>query len=278
MKSYWIGKRNNYRLTIKRYLLAYRMTLPDDADVITVTDDNGQLCAFSILSTNRVFSDVLFFLVFEDFRRKGFGSFMLSEIIDSLKESGVSLLRSLIPFGEGFHELFTSRGFDIFPGRKEYGVPFGAFHYSETYVKAIEGKDPAHAISIQDCSEAEKLAVWNYFKKNDISDKMGYDRELSVVSFDKGKVAAIMLCEKKPGTVMIEILRLSADSPKYVYRCFRVLDSILTSNGEETYSWTVVFATGNGNDLELARFFSRDPAIVKEIVREETAVLNLEVV
>ena len=129
MKSYWIGKRNNYRLTIKRYLLAYRMTLPDDADVITVTDDNGQLCAFSILSTNRVFSDVLFFLVFEDFRRKGFGSFMLSEIIDSLKESGVSLLRCLIPFGEGFHELFTSQGFDIFPGRKEYGVPFGAFHY-----------------------------------------------------------------------------------------------------------------------------------------------------
>ncbi|MBQ6968253.1 MAG: hypothetical protein IJP84_10185, partial [Lachnospiraceae bacterium] len=61
------------------------------------------------------------------------------------------------------------------------------------------------------------------------------------------------------------------------YRCFRVLDSILTSKGEETYSWTVVFATGNGNDLELARFFSRDPAIVKEIVREETAVLNLEV-
>ena len=277
MKSYWIGKRNNYRLTIKRYLLAYRMSLPDDADVIMVTDDNGQLCAFSILSTNRVFSDVLFFLVFEDFRRKGFGSFMLSEIIDSLKESGVSLLRCLLPFGEGFHELFTSQGFDIFPGRKEYGVPFGAFHYSETYVKAIEGKDPAHAVSVKDCTEAEKLAVRNYFRKNDISDKMGYDRELSVVSFDRGKVAAVMLCERKPGTVMIEILRLSAESPKFVYRCFRVLDSILTSMGEETYSWTVVFATGDGKDLELARFFSRDPSIVKEIVWEETAVLNLQV-
>ncbi len=278
MRAYWIGRENRYRVTFRRYAAVYKQVIPDNADIIAVSEDNGKLCAFAVLEINRSFADIVLLLVFEGERRKGIGSFLLDEVTKFMNDAKVGILRCFIPFYEGYHELFTSKGFEVLPGKKEYAVPFGAFRYSEMYVKQIEGKDPGSARSIGRCSLSDKNTVKKYLDENGISGTAGYDKEVSIVSISEGgisRVEAALLCEKKTEGVMIHVLYSRENDMKHLFYCFRRLDSIISGKGDEAYTLKFFFATEDSDNLKLARYFSGDPALVEEIVREETAILKI---
>lgn len=274
MRSYWISKKNKNRAFFKRYAAVYKTLLPENADIITVTDDDEKVCAFSALSVTPGFAEIEFFYVFEEVRGEGYGRFMLGEILKALKDNGIKMLRVVLPNYEGYGELFLDAGFDLFPGEREYVVNFGSLRYSPLYAKTISGKNPENAKSVSECSDKEKRVLSVYFKENDIPEA-GLDRDLSTAAFTEGELDAVILCEKKKEGIMIDYLHNNRSKLKFIRNCFRKLDSIVRSYGDEASGTKIYFATDNEKNKNLTKTLVGDDVQIEGIIRETVAIKDL---
>ncbi len=272
MKSYWTGTNKQKRKFFKDYASCYNIDIPDNADLLIATDDDGSFCGFSALVSNERFTDIIFFLVPEKNRRNGYGSFMLEEIENTVKASDIRIIRCVMPPTEDLSGIFSKESYNVFPGEREYAVSFGALHYSEKYMDLIAGKDPKQTKSLDECSASEKGILKDFFAREGIIDGMSYDRKLSSVTFDNDKVGGLFLCDRLNSGIVIGYMYASEEHPEYLLNGFRKMDSILSGFGEDAKKLKISFATGNDNELDLIKMLSGDVSQIEEIIREVIAV------
>ncbi|MCR5748378.1 MAG: GNAT family N-acetyltransferase [Lachnospiraceae bacterium] len=275
MKAYWLGPENEYRKNIKRYAAVYKTLVNKDNDVVVVTDDEKHLAGFSVLSSLGQMTDITFFYVIEEYRRKGYGRFMLSEIEDALRETDVEMLRAMLNEGYGYKELFLKEGYDFFPGAMEYVIRYGALRYSAMYRRHIAGKEAGKAKSIKDLNQSEKKLMSVFLQAMNIPVETGLDREYSIVSINNGKIEAMLLCEKAVNGIIIDVVYSARNDIKDVMSCFRLIDKILDSYGARKNDILLSFAVDGDKNREISRILVGDNAQIGEVRRESSYIKTI---
>ena len=228
MKTYWLNhdkKREDY---FKTYAAAFDRTILPKDSMITLVCEEKEVCGFSGITVDGDTAYLLFFLVFEAWRRKGFGSFLMKELTEKLSETGISMLHAVVPSDDAICAFLEAEGFDFFPGEEEYAVSFGELRYCEKYRKDIMGQPIGGALSFQDCTDRQKDVIRKALAEQGITEPRGYDMELSMASFRNGMVDSIILCERVAGGIIIRTMFFSeSGGPRDLLDCLRAFNKKL---------------------------------------------------
>ncbi|MCR4654786.1 MAG: GNAT family N-acetyltransferase [Lachnospiraceae bacterium] len=278
MKTFWAGTDRNKLLFFKKYAACYGTVLPEHAEICIVTDDGGDYGGFAAIVSGRNVTDIVFIEVPEKKRRQGFGSRLLEEIEVCAGNSGIGMVRCIIPLREDLRLFFIKAGYDLFETGAEYAVSFGALDYSPVYRKNIAGKEPVRARALDQFSPEEREILKEYFNEKGITYWESYDRKLSAALLDKDSIEAVMLCEEKPGGVIVGYLHTDKEHPEHIFDCFRVLDRALSSKKKNMAAdYRLSFGTGHELEKELLTHIAGGMLDVEKITREAAAVRNISV-
>lgn len=276
MKAVLISGDKDQREIFEKYASGYGMGISNNHDIIAVMDDEGELSGFSVLKAFGDYNEILFFLIFEEMRRKGCGSFLLREIVRSSEKNG-AVIRCSMPDSTELKRLFEKEGFEFYPGRLEHTVSFGALHYSKLYMEKVAGKEPVNTKAFDECSDVEWKKIMDFFASQNIIYRGRGNKKLSSVTFVKGKVGALYLCERLPGGIVVYYVYSDKDHPEYLLNGLRVIHRIIEPLGEKGRELNLSFATRRPGGRELLIKLTGDPVIVKELVRGTTAVRNVAI-
>jgi ribosomal protein S18 acetylase RimI-like enzyme len=248
MKTYWLNhdkKREDY---FKTYAAAYdRMLIPEEA-MITLVCEGKEVCGFSAVIGDGDTAYILFFLVFEEYRRKGYGSFLLKEQTEKLSEAGISVLHVVVPSDEAVCAFLEAEGFDFFPGEKEYAVSFGELLYCDKYRRGIMRQPARDVIAFKECTLRQKDEIRKILAEQGINEPRGYDMELSMADFRNGKLTSVLLCERIGGGIIVRSMLISeSGQPRDLLNCIRAFNERLMAQ-ENSASMKISFpADVNGN-------------------------------
>ncbi len=248
MKTYWLNhdkKREDY---FKVYAAAFDRTILPEDSMITLVCEEKEVCGFSALSVDGDTAYIQFFLIFEEYRRKGFGTFLMKELSERLSGAGITMLHAVVPSDDVVCAFLEAEGFDFFPGEEEYEISFGELKYCEKYRKSIMGQPSGNALSFKDCTPVQKDAIRKILAGEGITEPRGYDMELSVAGFQEGKVGSIVLCERIAGGIIVRAMLFSeSGTPRDLLHCLRAFNEKLCAE-EGSSSLKLSFPAGiNGN-------------------------------
>ena len=187
-------------------------------------------------------------------------------------------MRAVIPGRDEMTGLFRKAGYELYEAGKEYALPFRSLHYSPIYRMKVEGKNPVKAKALIDANVEERNVLKAYFNDNGISDGLSFDKDLSSVIFDNGRVSALMLCERIPGGLIVEYILTSRDHPEYLIDCLRVMDRYISKKAEAKEGLMLSFATGHEKERNLVKRLSGGLMDPEEIIREYIAVKKIDAV
>ena len=272
MKSYWLGSDKKKRKFFKDYASCYNMELPDNSDILLIAEEDGSFSGFSAVVSNKYSSDIVFFLIPEEKRRKGCGWFMLREIEQAVINTNISLLRCIMPSVEGLPAFFQREGFDLFSGESEYAVSFGSLKYSSNYRSLIAGKEPLDTKALAELDPPETTLLKSFLLQEGLTGIGYYNNKLSSVTMVDGKILALLLCDGLPSGVVINYMFAAADHPEYLLNGFKKLDQALSVYGEKADKLKISFSTGNPQDYDLIKKITDDVVSIDVITREVIAV------
>ena len=275
MNIFWIGDNK----ADEDYLIDYASNLNGmifrDADFIVATDDEGKLEGFAAIEANRDLADIVFFYVVDEARGKNVGMALLSEIEKTVLESGVDILRCVLPAENAMMALFDDYGYSFIPCGKEYAVSLGSLHYSETYRKVIEGKKPVKARTLEELTDEENKIFKHSLDENTLRELHFFNKKLSSVVINNGVVDAVLLCEANLNGVIVDYMHSDKEHPDKLLDCFKALDRALSAHKDATKDLKISFATGNQVEQRLIRALSGEMALIEEFVRENVAIKRL---
>lgn len=272
MRSYWLGADKKKRKFFRDYASCYNTELPDDSDIILITEEDGSFSGFSAIVSNKHSSDIIFFLVPEEKRRKGCGWFMLREIEQAVRNTDISLIRCIMPSVEGLPGFFQREGFDLFPGESEYAVSFGSLNYSSNYRSLIAGKEPLNTKALADLDPQETALFKSFLIQEGLTGVSSYNNRLSSVTIIDGKILAVLLCYGLSSGLVIGYMYAAPDHPEFLLNGFRKLDKALSVYGEKADKLKISFSTGNPQDYDLIKKITDDVVSIEVITREVIAV------
>ncbi|MBQ7614752.1 MAG: GNAT family N-acetyltransferase [Butyrivibrio sp.] len=275
MKTFWIGFDNKEIEYFIDYAAKLKAKIPEEAEILAATDDDGIVKGFAAVVATKDVSDIVFFFVAEEARGKNIGRTMLKEIEKTVRESGVSIIRCVVPNEDGIVNLFFNEGYDFFDTGTEYAVSVGALYYSGTYRKSIYGKEPVKAKSLDQFTPEEKKIFKSLCHENIIEELDFFNPKLSAAVFDGDTVKAFLLCESNMKGIIVDYMHSEAEHPENLIDCFRVLDKALSTHKEETSKLMISFATGNDTEERFLKRLAGDVVLVEEFVREDFAIKRL---
>ena len=272
----WIGDDEGTREMLLQYAARFGQTFPDAADVLEAVDDGGRLLGFAAVLSTEVISDILVFHVVPEEGGNDTGHLMLRELEKVIGDTGIAILRYIMPRDEELMIFFYDEGYEILEGGREYAVRFASLSYSPVYRKNIEEEKVHKAISISECSREQQKALKDFFIDNSIGTMDFFNPVLSSVVFDGPKVLGMLLCESKPKGIIICYMHAEEDHPGYLIDCLRVLDKILSEYKAEDPELMLSFATGNDMEDSLLHHLTANIIPTEEFVREYFAVKPLK--
>ncbi len=272
----WIGDDEDTREMILQYAAQFGKTFPDAADVLEAVDDGGRLLGFTAVLSTEVISDILVFHVVPEEGGDDTGHLMLRELEKVIGDTGIAILRYIMPRDEKMMIFFYDEGYDIFDGGREYAVRYASLSYSPVYRKNIEEEEAHNAKSIGECTRKEQMALKEFFIDNSIATMDYFNPVLSSVVFDGSDVMGMLLCETKPKGIIIYYMYAKEDHPEYLIDCLRVLDRILSEYKEQDPELMLSFATGNDMEVSLLQHLTGNIIPIEEFVREGIAIKPLK--
>ncbi len=268
----WIRDDRDARNILLQYAGQFGKTFPDAADILTAVDDEGNLLGFSAILSTEVISDILVFHVEPGESLNDIGHLMLQEIEKVIEETGLGMLRYIMPRDESMMLFFADEGYDILDAGREYAVLYASLAYSDVYRKNVRDKEVQKAISISQCRPKEQKILKDHFIENSIATMDFFNPVLSSVVFEGSKVAGLLLCETKPKGIIIYHMYAEADHPEYIIDCLRVLDGILSEYSEQDEELMLSFAKGNDTEAGLIHHLAGNIVPVEDFVRESIAL------
>lgn len=275
MRTYWIKPNKEKRREFRRCAAAFKVRLPDSCDLIASAGEDGSVMGFAALSTTEASADILFFYVFEQYRRQGAARTMLQEIEKQLVRAGVAMLRFVLPRQEELTAFFRSEGYELFESDREYMFTYGALRYSPVYLRAVRDKNPGRAKPVKELDEKETRILAEFLRSHRLPDEGGLARELSIASIEGGQVKGLILCERAADGIRVVYVYAGDSGGMYGLKCFRALDRVMTGMGDDAARMKVIFSMGHERNRELARMFAQDDTQVEVINGVYHAVKNL---
>lgn len=278
MKVLWSDSDAKRRAFFRRYAICYKALLPENADYVLVTDDEGNLCGFAALVCRAESAEIVFLVVEESRRRQGYGLFMLNEIEAALRNSRIPVVRAVLPPRDEMTELFSKAGYGLFDGDPEYAVPFAALHYCANYRKQIENADPVKARILEELTPEERRLLVRFFDEERITDYDLLDRNRSSAVLEGGEVRALFLCEEIPGGVIIEYMYTVKEHPEYLMDCFRATSrhiSLKSVNAANKKNMMLSVSMQNEKGVKLLKYFTEGLIEPEIITREIFAVKKI---
>ena len=272
----WIGDDRDTREMILQYAAQFGKTFPDAADILEAVDEGGRLLGFTAVLSTEVISDILVFHVVPEEGGDDTGHLMLRELEKVIGDTGIAILRYIMPRDEELMIFFYDEGYDIFDGGREYAVRYASLSYSPVYRKNIEAAEVQKAVSIGDCTPKEQKILKEFFIDNSIATMDYFNPVLSSVVFDGSDVMGMLLCETKPKGIIIYYMYAKEDHPEYLIDCLRVLDRILSEYKEQDPELMLSFATGNDMEVSLLQHLTGNIIPIEEFVREGIAIKPLK--
>ena len=275
MKTYWLVDDRKKEEYFIKYAASFDRTLiPKDA-VIAYIVEQDEICGFSVLSYDGGAAYILFFIVFKEYRRRGFASFMLNDVIKRLQAAGIDMIYGTLPSDMDICGFFESSGFELFPGNEEYVTTFGELKYCEKYRMDITGRAAKGPVSLKDCTNEQLKKVRRVMEASGILEPRGYDMELSTAVFHKGEVDSILLCERVAGGIIIRLMLFtSGGRPVDLAQCLRALDEKLSAE-EGSASLKLSFPADPEANLKIIGFLTGHDVIIERINRGFVAVKRL---
>ena len=248
METYWLNhdkKREDY---FKTYAAAFDRTLIPDEAMITLVCEDKEVCGFSAIAGDGETAYILFFLIFEQYRRKGYGSFLLKELSERMSKAGISMLHIVIPSDEALCAFLKAEDFEFFPGEEEYVVSIGELRYCEKYRKGIMGKPSRNAIPFKDCTLAQKNEIRSTLEEQGIYEPRGFDMDLSMADFKNGKLDSLLVCERIGGGIIVRTMYISeSGKPRDLLNCIRAFGERLAAEKNSASMELSFPADVNGN-------------------------------
>ena len=272
----WITDENDWRAKFLDYAMQFGETFPDQAAILAALDGEGRLLGFSAVLSSEVISDILIFHVVPEEKEKGIENLMLREIEKVVGDTGIGIIRYIMPRDEEMMIFFADEGYDIIEGSREYAVNYASLSYSEVYRKNIEEEEAKNAGSISKCNVKEQKILKDFILGNAVGTMDFFNPLLSSVVIEDSEVKGLLLCETKPEGIIIYHMYAAADHPEYLIDCLRVLDKKLSEYKDEDPGLMLSFATGNDNEVSLLRYLSGNVVPIEESVRDCTAVKILK--
>ncbi|MBQ6966321.1 MAG: GNAT family N-acetyltransferase [Lachnospiraceae bacterium] len=275
MKALWSDSDTKRRDFFRRYAIYYKVILPDNADYVLVTDDEGNFCGFAALVCRANSAEIVFLIIEESRRKQGYGSFLLSEIEEALKNSRIPVVRVVLPPRDEMTGLFTKAGYQLFDGEAEYAVPIASLHYCASFRKQIEEVKPDKAKTLSEITPDERKLLLKYFDEEKITDHKLLDNRRSSVVLKGGEVRAVFLCERVAGGVIIEYMYTEKDHPEYLMDCLRATTHYIAEHPGKERDLMISVSLENEKGVRLLKYFT-DGMIEPEIItREIYAVKNV---
>ncbi|MCR5748380.1 MAG: GNAT family N-acetyltransferase [Lachnospiraceae bacterium] len=275
MRTYWVTKDKKKRKYFKKCAAVFKTLLSDDTNILAASDDDDNVIGFAAVDTTELVADIVFFYVFEDYRRNGCGRLMLMEIEAAVKAADIGMLRFVMPGNEGYRELFSGEGFDIFSDSREYVMNYRALSYSDIHRKYIAGKGHGKAKSVSELNALEKACLGRFVNRYRIPVEGGLDKDLSIVCIEKGKVLGGVLCEKAGDDVIVDLIYAKKGQARKGLYCIRLLDKMLERKSEDNPDFKISFATDHIKNEAIARVIAGDSEQLSELTREITAIKEL---
>ncbi len=273
---FWIRDDKDKRNLFLEYAKQFGETFPDVANILAAVDNKGNLKGFSTILSTEVISDILTFRVEPGESVKEIGHLMLREIENVIEETGIGLIRFIMPCDEEMMCFFADEGYDIVENGSEHAVLYASLFYSDVYRKTITEGKVQKARSISECSPKDQKILKDFFMKNDVGTMDFFNPVLSSAVIEGSEVKGLLLCETKPRGIIIYYMHAAADNPEYLLDCIRVLDKILSGYKAEDPGLMLSFATGNDSELSLLRHLTANIVPVEEFVRDCTATKILK--
>ena len=273
---FWIRDDKDTRKMLLQYASKFGETFPDAAEILAAVDDEGNLLGFSAILSTEVISDILVFHVEPGESLNDIGHLMLQEIEKVMQETGIGMLRYIMPRDESMMLLFADEGYDMFGAGREYAVLYASLTYSDVYRRNVQAEPVQKARSISQCKAKEQKILKDYFIENSIATMDFFNPVLSSVVFEGAKVAGLVLCETKPKGIIIYHMYAEADHPEYIIDCLRVMDVILSEYGAQDEELMLSFATGNETEVDLIHYLAGNVVPVEDFVRESIALKVLK--
>ena len=277
MTTYWIGSDKESIEYFIKFAEAFKIRIPKNASIISTVGDDGSLMGFGAVVSRNDLADLLFLYVIEEERRKGIGGNLLREIEEVALAAGVGSIRCIVQHEDTIFDFFEAEGYEFFETPKEYAVPIGSLHYSDSYRKNIEGKTPHKAKALDACSAGEKKILKEYFEEKRITDIDEYNLKLSAAAFEGNELSALLLCESNMEGIIINYMHADKEHPEKLVDCLKVLDAAISSHRDECKDLMLSFATGNEMELMLLKHLAGDAAVIEDFSRYSVAYKTLSV-
>ena len=123
---FWIRDDKDKRKMLLQYASKFGETFPDVAEILAAIDDKGNLLGFSAVLSTEVISDILVFHVEPGESLNDIGHFMLQEIEKVIEETGLGMLRYIMPRDESRMLFFADEGYGMFGAGREYAVLYAS--------------------------------------------------------------------------------------------------------------------------------------------------------
>ncbi|MCR5402402.1 MAG: GNAT family N-acetyltransferase [Butyrivibrio sp.] len=260
MKAQWLDSEKERN----RFIKNYAAVIPENADYMTVTDDDGDICGFAAITVRYNSSDIEFLIIEEEKRGQGYGSFLLENVERALGILGTEIIRCILPPGGDVTEFFTRAGYRLYEGEAGYGVLFSSLHYSYGFRKEIEEIDPVEARTISHSTSSERKLISAILKEDGYTESRSSDINLSSFVCHKGVIEAVLLIETSPGTVHIKYMYAENDT-KYLTDCFRAsCRQILALHGRDR-DLKLAFSAGDKQGLEFLTELTGDLVIPEKL-------------
>ncbi len=273
---FWITDESEWRAKILNYAMQFGETFPDPAAILAVIDDEGRLLGFSAVLSTEVISDILYFHVVPEEREKDTGHLMLREIEKVIGDTGIGIIRYIMPRDEEMMIFFADEGYDIIEGSREYAVKYASLSYSEVYRKNIEEEEAKNAVSISELNPKEQKILKDFIIGNSVGTMDFFNPLLSSAVIEDSEVKGLLLCESKPKGIIIYYMYAAPEHPEYLIDCLRVPDKILSEYKSEDPELMLSFATGNDTEVSLVHHLTGNTVPIEEFVRESIAVKTLK--
>ena len=275
MKTYWLNndkKREDY---FKTYAAAFdRTIIPEDA-LVTLVAQGEEVCGFSALDIDGDTADILFFLIREEYRRHGLGTFLLKDISQKLSGMGIGALWAALPSDAGLIAFFEAAGFDIFPGEEEYVTTFGELCTCEKYKRDIANHIVKGVIPFKECTPPQRTEIQKSLAENGIDEPRGYDMDLSFAAFRGGALNSLLLCERVGGGIIVRLMRVTrSGDPADLLHCLRAFDERL-SGEEKSASLKLSFPADQEGNRKLIEFLTGFDIQIEKVTRGYIACTHM---
>ncbi len=271
MRVFWLEERSKIHEQLVECAAKDKIDIPKGSDIIVTLGGGDVIIAFSAVKMRNKDVDILYFHVFDESRKKGAAEIMLSALDESVMILGFKTLRYALPKDDIIRELFSSHGYEIFYGPKEYVTTAGALFHSKVFRRIAQRNHLGETRMLSNLTDEEKRIVLKFFEDRNIKSLSGIDRERSAVSIQDGVVCGLILCEKAVDGVRIVFIYAHKNDNEHYLDCFSAYGKRIM-NGLNDSDLKISFATDNLDNEALARALVDDNALITEQPGESLAV------